>query len=153
MHDAWQQGPEGIAPIFAAHDTQSPLCRAMVGFMKGNDLGSSGEAFGQLHGTFCCLSAGGCKVNGVQPAWQQLVCAYLVGMGVKKDIYQTIPVCMDSLSTGCFTSWRTFRNDYNDGWAKRDDSSIAVVNPITWKTTTEIANREKKTYVRYSTAE
>ena len=77
-----------------------------------------------------------------KPLSQQLVCAYLVGMGVKKDIYQSIPVCMDSLSTGCFMSWRTFRNDYNDGWAKRDDSSFAVVNPITWKTTTEIGNRE-----------
>ena len=78
-----------------------------------------------------------------KPLSQQLVSAYLVGMGVKKDIYKNIPICLDSLSTGCFTSWRTFRNDYNDGWAKRDDSSIAVVNPITWKTTTEMAYREQ----------
>ena len=78
-----------------------------------------------------------------KPLSKQLVCAYLVGMGVKKDTYKSIPICVDSLSTGCFTSWRTFRNDYNDGWAKRDDSSMAVVNPITWKTTSEIANREQ----------
>ena len=77
-----------------------------------------------------------------KPLAKQLVCAYLVGMGVKKNSYQTIPVCQDSLSTGCFTSWRTFRKDYNDGWATREDTSIAVVNPITWKTTNEIATRD-----------
>jgi hypothetical protein len=76
-----------------------------------------------------------------KPLRNQLVCAYLVGMGVKKNSYQTIPVCQDSISVGCFTSWRTFRYDYTDGWATRDDTTIAVVNPITWKTTNEIIER------------
>lgn len=73
---------------------------------------------------------------------KQLVCGYLIGMGVKKNEYATIPVCGDEKSTGCFVSWRTFRNDYNEGWAKRTDTSIAVVNPISWKTTTEIADKQ-----------
>jgi hypothetical protein len=72
---------------------------------------------------------------------KQLVCAYLVGMGVKKNEYVSIPVCKDSTSTGCFVSWRTFRKDYNDGWATRTDTTIAVVNPITWKTTNEVADK------------
>lgn len=76
-----------------------------------------------------------------QPLSKQLVCAYLVGMGVKKNEYVSIPVCKDSSSTGCFVSWRTFRFDYNDGWATRNDTTIAVVNPITWKTTTEVADK------------
>ncbi|MEY3541883.1 MAG: hypothetical protein RLZZ204_695 [Bacteroidota bacterium] len=76
-----------------------------------------------------------------QPLSKQLVCAYLVGMGVKKNEYVSIPVCKDSSSTGCFVSWRTFRYDYNDGWATRTDTTIAVVNPITWKTTNEIADK------------
>lgn len=76
-----------------------------------------------------------------KPLGKQLVCAYLVGMGVKKDLYQTIPVCKDSLSTGCFTSWRTFRDDYNDGWAKRDDTTMAVVNPISWNTTNDYIDK------------
>ena len=76
-----------------------------------------------------------------KPLQKQLVCAYLIGMGVKKNSYQSIPVCKDSISTGCFTSWRTFRYDYTDGWATREDTTIAVVNPITWKTTNEIIER------------
>lgn len=77
-----------------------------------------------------------------KPLAKQLVCAYLVGMGVRKDSYQQIPVCRDSLSTGCFTSWRTFRNDYTDGWATREDTVYAVVNPITWSTSNELIGRE-----------
>lgn len=71
----------------------------------------------------------------------QLVCAYLIGMPVKKGIYEKIPVCTDSTKTGCFVSWRTFREDYSDDWANRMDTNIVVVNPVTWKTTSEIANK------------
>ena len=76
-----------------------------------------------------------------QPLSKQLVCAYLVGMGVRKNEYAAIPICNDGSSTGCFVSWRTFRFDYDEGWATRNDTTIAVVNPITWKTTSEIADR------------
>lgn len=76
-----------------------------------------------------------------QPLSKQLVCAYLIGMGVKKNEYTLIPVCKDGSKTGCFVSWRTFRFDYNDGWATRTDTSIAVVNPISWKTTTELVDK------------
>jgi hypothetical protein len=71
----------------------------------------------------------------------QLVCAYLIGMPVKKDSYEKIPVCTDSTKTGCFVSWRTFRNDYSDDWANRVDTNIVVVNPVIWKTTNEIADK------------
>lgn len=72
---------------------------------------------------------------------KQLVCAYLVGMGVKKESYEKIPICTDSTKTGCFVSWRTYRKDYSDNWANRLDTSIVVVNPVTWKTTNEIADK------------
>lgn len=71
----------------------------------------------------------------------RLVCAYLIGMGVKKGSYEKIPICSDSTKTGCFVSWRTFRKDYSDDWANRLDTSIVVVNPVTWKTTNEIADK------------
>lgn len=73
--------------------------------------------------------------------YNQLVCAYLVGMGVKKDSYQKIPICTDSTKTGCFVSWRTYRKDYSGDWASRLDTNIVVVNPVTWKTTNEIADK------------
>ncbi|MFM2232677.1 MAG: hypothetical protein RJB31_1378 [Bacteroidota bacterium] len=71
----------------------------------------------------------------------QLVCAYLLGMPVKKGSYEKIPICTDSTKTGCFVSWRTFREDYSDDWANRVDTTIVVVNPVTWKNTNEIADK------------
>ena len=71
----------------------------------------------------------------------RLVCAYLIGMGVKKDSYEKIPVCTDSTKTGCYVSWRTYRKDYTGEWVNRLDTSIVVVNPVTWKTTNEIADK------------
>jgi hypothetical protein len=79
-----------------------------------------------------------------KPLAKQLVCAYLIGMGVKKNQYEEIPVCNDSLQIGCFVSWRTYRDDFKDNVINRTDNSIAVVNPITWTTTNEIVGREKQ---------
>jgi hypothetical protein len=72
---------------------------------------------------------------------KQLVCAYLLGMGVKKNEYETIPICYDSTSTGCFVSWRTYREDYESQTINRTDSTIAVTNPLSWKNTDELINK------------
>ncbi len=73
--------------------------------------------------------------------YNQLVCAYLIGMGVKKDSYEKIPICTDSTKTGCFVSWRTYRKDYDGEWANRLDTNVVVVNPVNWKKTNEIADK------------
>ncbi|MEY2586514.1 MAG: hypothetical protein RLY11_363 [Bacteroidota bacterium] len=71
----------------------------------------------------------------------QLVCAYMIGMRVKKDQYEQIPVCTDSSQTGCFVSWRTYRNDYEGEWVNRTDTTTAVVNPISWATNNELVDK------------
>ena len=70
----------------------------------------------------------------------KLVVAYLVGIYVDQNQFQTIPVCRDSLQTGCFVSWRTFRRDY-DGpdYISLEPPTAAVVNPLTWSTDTSLA--------------
>ena len=82
---------------------------------------------------------------------KKLICAYLVGMGVKKYQYELIPVCQDSTSYGCFVSWRTYREDFKNDVINRKDSTIVVVNPISWKTTNEIiSNQNQKGAVLYN---
>lgn len=68
-----------------------------------------------------------------KPLQKQLVAAYLVGIGVKKDEFQTIPICTDSLQTGCFLGWRTFRRDYEGPYYISQEPEMAVVNPLTWR--------------------
>ncbi|MFN5054951.1 MAG: DUF3089 domain-containing protein [Bacteroidota bacterium] len=69
-----------------------------------------------------------------KPLIKQLVCAYIIGIRLKKDIFNQIPVCTDASQTGCFVSWRTYRYDYMGDWVSRLDTSVAVVNPMSWKT-------------------
>ncbi len=78
-----------------------------------------------------------------KPIQEKMIIAYLVGMPVLKREFENIPLCMDSIQTNCFVSWRTFHKNYHDDWANRLDTNIAVVNPVTWLTTSEIAEKEK----------
>ena len=67
------------------------------------------------------------------PLADRLVAAYLVGMPIRRDAFDGIPVCETPTQTGCFVSWRTYRDDYVPTPA-RNDPAIAVVNPLTWTT-------------------
>ncbi len=71
------------------------------------------------------------EVDG-RPTQKQLVAAYLVGMPIAVDAFQSIPVCADSTQTGCFVSWRTVRDDFTPD--DRPKQRIAVVNPLSWRT-------------------
>lgn len=66
---------------------------------------------------------------------EQLVVAYLVGMPVSADAYRNIPVCEGPDQTGCFVSWRTYRQDFKPKKSYRDTvTNITVVNPLSWLT-------------------
>ncbi len=70
------------------------------------------------------------------PLHRQLVVAYLVGMPIKKDLYQQIGLCRSAEEIGCFCSWRSYRTGYYPRkWTYGD--LIAVTNPLSWTTQTE----------------
>lgn len=70
-----------------------------------------------------------------KPLGRQLVAAYLIGMPVSADAYNTIPVCESATQTGCFVSWRTYREDFVSKAGYRDTvKNITVVNPLSWTT-------------------
>ena len=73
-----------------------------------------------------------------KPLLNRLVAAYLVGMPIPRERYGDIPVCEAAGQTGCFVSWRTYRDDFIPGRSQRD-TTIAVVNPLTWRTDTTLA--------------
>lgn len=82
---------------------------------------------------------------------RKMVTAYLVGMPVPKNAFFTTRMCEDSLSVGCFTSWRTYQRGYLNDYISLDDDRIAVVNPIHWKADSSIAaKREHKGAILYN---
>lgn len=65
---------------------------------------------------------------------KQLVCAYLLGIPVEKQLFKQLIPCPDENATGCYIAWRTYRKGYQDKFISSADSSIAVINPYTWTT-------------------
>jgi Protein of unknown function (DUF3089) len=67
-----------------------------------------------------------------KPLMKQLVCAYLVGMPVFENYFQELKPCKDSGQTGCFVSWRTFREGYCAPYILKEKNKAYVINPLTW---------------------
>jgi Protein of unknown function (DUF3089) len=68
-----------------------------------------------------------------KPLQSKLVAAYIVGMVVPKNYFQTLKPCNDSLQTGCFVGWRTFRKGYEPEFIKKEKGNSFVTNPLTWQ--------------------
>jgi hypothetical protein len=75
-----------------------------------------------------------------KPLYQQLVCAYLIGMPVIENSFNQIKPCKDSISTGCFTSWRTYEKGFEEPkYVSRETFRAVVTNPLLWTTSSEYA--------------
>jgi len=64
-----------------------------------------------------------------KPLQEKLVAAYLIGILVENDDFQNISPCRDSLDTGCFCAWRTFKRGYEP---KKIYPKEVVINPLLW---------------------
>ena len=74
-----------------------------------------------------------------KPLQTKLVCAYIIGMPVPEDYFTSLKPCEDSLATGCFVSWRTFKNESAEPQFILDEKfKSVVVNPLTWTTETTL---------------
>ena len=76
------------------------------------------------------------------PLKSKLVVAYIVGMVIPKEYFSSLKPCTDSLQTGCFTGWRTFKKGYKPSFVKEEHGNSWVTNPITWTITEEYAPKE-----------
>ncbi|MEQ1799324.1 MAG: DUF3089 domain-containing protein [Lacibacter sp.] len=64
---------------------------------------------------------------------KQLVCAYIIGLSVPTNYFSVLKPCADSSATGCFVSWRTFREGYLPYYVKNETTGSWVVNPLNWR--------------------
>ena len=63
-------------------------------------------------------------------------------MPVPDNYFSNIPVCKSAEQTGCFVSWRTYRNGYEPEFLKTEKFKSIVVNPLTWNTDETYASKE-----------
>lgn len=71
-----------------------------------------------------------------QPLQQQLVAAYIVGIPVKKDEFESISYCQNSSDTQCFVSWRSYKKGKYPDYHEKDNNVLAV-NPLNWTTSND----------------
>ena len=64
--------------------------------------------------------------------YKQLVVAYLLGWQIPKNYFTSLPMCKDSVQTGCMCGWRTFRKGYLPPYIKREKGNSFVTNPLSW---------------------
>jgi hypothetical protein len=76
------------------------------------------------------------------PLQKYFVVAYLAGLTVPADYFETISPCSLPDETGCFCSWRTFRQGYIPRKLHFPDTNIVVTNPVTWSAEIPLAGKE-----------
>jgi hypothetical protein len=76
------------------------------------------------------------------PLYDKLVAAYLIGMYIPINYFTSLPVCKDSLQTGCFCGWRCFQAGFVPSYVKKEKESSIVVNPLSWTITEEYASKQ-----------
>ena len=74
------------------------------------------------------------------PLQERLIAAYLVGIAVPPGYFREIPVCERPEQTGCFVSWRTYREGATPEFQPRPGDAV-VVNPLSWTTQEEFVPR------------
>ena len=68
-----------------------------------------------------------------KPLQKQLVVSYIVGMPIEPTWFAQLQPCTTPDQTGCFCSWRTFRQGYVNDFVKSENYIAIVTNPITWR--------------------
>ena len=57
------------------------------------------------------------------------------------DYFTVLKPCTDSPATGCFVSWRTFKNNSAEpDFIAAEKFKSVVINPLTWTNTTELVS-------------
>lgn len=68
-----------------------------------------------------------------KPLQEKLVAAYIIGMPVKADVFNSIDVCDSSNQTNCWVGWNTYAKDYYPPTFKSSYDNVLNVNPLNWK--------------------
>jgi hypothetical protein len=74
-----------------------------------------------------------------KPLQKQLVAAYIIGLPVFDDYFDVLKPCTTPSATGCFVTWRTFKEGYTAPFVQKETRKAIVINPLTWTEDTAMA--------------
>ena len=125
------------ALLFAYSDIKAAFQYYLDNFNNGKPIILAGHSQGSTHLTLLLKDFFDGK-----DLQNQLVAAYLPGIGLKKNEFGTIPLMTSPNQIGGFVSWNTFKRNINKEKFEMWYKGKAVVNPVTWNSD-KVADRKK----------
>ena len=99
---------------------------------KGRPIIIASHSQGTLHGIHLLK-----EFFDGKPLQKQLVCAYLIGYQIEKNVFKNIPLGDSAKATGCFVGWRSFKKGFIGKRVKEEMGNSVCVNPLNWRTTSD----------------
>jgi hypothetical protein len=115
------------ALLKAYNDVKQAFTYYMEHYNNGRPIIIAGHSQGSTHGMLLLKDFfDGKKLQ------EQLVCAYLPGIGIQENEFESIPFLKSEIQTGGFVSWNTFKRRYKTKKFKNWYEGKATINPVTW---------------------
>lgn len=68
-----------------------------------------------------------------KPLQSQFIAAYIIGMPLKMDLFESIAPCENAEATGCWITWNTYARDYYPPGHKDYYQNVLSTNPLNWE--------------------
>jgi hypothetical protein len=117
------------ALLFAYQDIKNAFEYYLKHYNQGKGIMLVGHSQGSTHLGFILRD----YFDG-KPLQNQLVAAYIPGIGFKKDQFKTIPLLVEPSAIGGYVAWNTFKRKVDQESYKFYENK-ACINPVTWDTT------------------
>jgi hypothetical protein len=130
------------ALLFAYGDIKAAFQYYLDHFNNGKPIILAGHSQGSTHLTLLLKDFFDGK-----PLQKQLVAAYLPGIGLKRNEFNTIPLMTSPNQTGGFVSWNTFKRKVNKEKFEMWYKGKAVINPVSWTTEKYASSKEHKGFL------
>lgn len=115
------------ALLKAYKDVKEAFSYYLKNYNNGRPIIIAGHSQGSTHGMLLLKDFfDGTKLQ------EQLVCAYLPGIGLHENEFESIPFLKNEIKTGGFVSWNTFKRRYKTKKFKEWYEGKATINPVTW---------------------
>ena len=115
------------ALLKAYSDVKKAFTHYLENFNNGRPIIIAGHSQGSTHGMLLLKD-----FFDEKKLQEQLVCAYLPGIGLNEDEFESIPLLTNEIQTGGFVSWNTFKRRYKTKKFKNWYEGKATINPVTW---------------------
>ncbi len=117
------------ALMVAYSDVKAAFEYYLKNYNKGRGIILAGHSQGSTHLTLLIKDFFDGK-----PLQDQLIAAYLPGVGVKTNEFNSIELLTHQDSIGGFVTWNTFKRKYKTPFYRKWYSGKAAINPVTWDT-------------------